>query len=244
MDPKQQMNEEKRRREVQTRLQFVKTRMPETVAELSVAKGRMLSLPKGQIMPPPWALAAARMAWETGFARLAKEIPDDSKAQTQGDVWELFAIYLRLVSFVQNPPMRTRIEEKQNKGLIVLRKSATKHVAKRFLKYIQKLERKFECKIPVPTLDELVEYESRSHLGSTKFVSPEDELVGLRTTTARIYYLLWFFWPMLVQRFNAPSIWEWLRTEYGETPSEKLVEAIVTTLRKGGVGAVSTKPQP
>ena len=222
-----------KRSEIESRLRFIKARIRDSVTELSFAKGKIPSLPKHLAMPPPWALAAARKAWETGFAHL-RTLRADEKSRTYGDAAELFGIYRRLVSYVQNPPTKIRDEESNERGLVTLRKSVARHISRKFLKFIARVERKFHSGIQVPTEEQLIEWATRYDKGITRgFLSPEGEVEALRKKQARIYYLIWLFWPKLRYRFTSPGLHRWLREEHGETEiSDKTVEAVITQLRK------------
>jgi hypothetical protein len=226
------LNDLNRRRRIQERLRFIKNRIRDSVAELSFARGKVPALPKGQLMPPAWALAAARISWEKGFAHL-RTLRVDEKDKTLGDAAELFGIYRRLVSYVQNPPVQVRGEEKRDAGLITLRKSAARHVSRRFLNFIERIERKFHSGIQIPTEEQLIEWATRYEKGVTGFFTSDSQVESLRTKEARIYYLLWLFWPKLLHQFSTGSIHTWLRVEHGETEiSDSTVEAVVTQLRK------------
>jgi hypothetical protein len=224
------LNELNRRREIHARLRFCRGRMRVMNHELAFALGKIGKLPAGERVPHDWALVAAREAWERVFSPLARLQPDQLGRMQTGDFWELASIYRRIVSFIGNPSRQEKAEEKRISELQTLRRSVAKFISRAVLRLISRIEARFHCSIPAPSPEELTEKLIRSGTGA-KAISADGEFVGMKFATARIYYLVWFFWPKLEGRTSAPELHTWLREEHGEDVSDKTVEAIVTMLR-------------
>lgn len=231
-------------RELHLRLRFVEKRLGETVIELKLARGMASELPEGMQRPPDWALVAAQMAWETGFKRLSELDPRGSASIDADGARELLGTFLSLLSYVQKPPVALSSEPGDASALVMLRRSAGKQISREFIKYLRKLAKATKRKFEVPSLGELAEFNRRYSAGLSGFATPKGDLVGMRTATARIYFLLWFFWPKLKRDLDGPYVHDWLRNEQGESVSDKLVEAILTRLRKGCAELKAKPNQP
>ena len=233
MRPEQEFNQRELRKEVQRRLRFIQTRIQQAPMELSFAVGRTAGLPKTMKLPPPWALESARETWRRVFAPLAKlESEVLSSASRSAKMWELFALFRSMASFIDTPSAVSRQEEHEFPELVTLRKSAAKQVSRKFLRHITTVEHKFNCEFPKPTHEELIEQATGMKRGVTGFLTSDDKLQRMKTATSQIYFLLWYFWPEFSGSLSNPQVHTWLAREHGLNPSDKLVEAILTSLRK------------
>lgn len=163
---------------------------------------------------------------------------------SEGDIWELFGIFESMVCFVHNPPRETQEMESELPALAALRAPLAKTLAKKFQELLRRLSRKRDRKLSIPTLEQLTMRRERLSQGTSAFVTADGEFPGMKTISARIYYLLWFLWPEIEHQFTAPFIHGWLVREHGLHASDKLVERIVTELRKAGKTAQDTAGQP
>lgn len=232
MHPKRELKDRNTRREEQRRGRFLRMRLGDAPRELKFAQAKIASLPDGKKRPPDWAIAAARLSWKTGFGRLEKLNPSSREKFGIGEMWELFGVFRRLVSYVNRPPETGGRKESLSPGQVFLGKYVAKSLARKFLKTISRFETNFQSGFQLPTEAELIEQTTRSQIGVEGHFGANGQPAGMKSKSARILFLLWIFWPVMEHRFNSPAIHLWLKTDCDETASDKLVEALVTALRR------------
>jgi hypothetical protein len=243
MRSKKELNALNRRREINRRLTFVKKRMDAAPVELAFAFGRLEKMPAHSSVPPDLALAAARLSWKTGFGPLAK-ITGDAREKLKGrDVWEIFGMYRAMYAFAHDR-ITAACPGSEKWALAQLKRHVARGLSKSFLRWLGKLEARFKISVPAPSLEALIEQGQRSTAGLSSFVTPAGEMPTMKTATARIYHNWWFFWPSLEGRWTAPALHSWLAQELDERVSDKLVERLLTSLRREAERIRSAREQP
>ena len=236
MRPEQEFNRRELRKEMQNRLRFLQDRIRVTPIELAYALGRTAALPSGMKLPPRWALEAARVTWARVFAPLAELEAEVSSGKINAvRMWELFAQFRSMVSYLDSPSAEILQKEKELPALVALRKTAATQISKDFLRYIQRVERNFRCNLPNPTLEELADHAAGTEKGHDSFVTTKGELPAMKTATSQIYYLLWFYWPKRASTLGTtPEVHTWLTRQHGVICGDDLVGGILTVLNKAG----------
>ena len=232
MQPAEEFNQLKLRKEVQRRLRCIKSRLHNMPIELAFAEGRLDRLPARIPEMPDWAKAAAISATVGLIKPIAHLQPKKGGKYEVGDLLELVGHFQALVSFMQNPSKEVSRKEKELPELAELRIPVAKQTGKMLGKFLGRITRHLNPKPLLPSPDELIERYERLSIGAKSFATPDGEIVGFKTLTTRVNYLIWMFRDEFAHQFNAPYIHAWLKREVGESPSDKLVEAIVTKLRK------------
>lgn len=219
------------RRRIDALAKFLLGRFEAMDAELRLALGEIQALPIGLVTPPGWAVASARLAWKTGFSKL-EELENRPQGPALGDLWEVIGILRQCNALVKRPKAKILRDEMELPVLRKLRNAAIRKIPKEALKAAARIERKFSTGgLPLPP-EQLQEQAARMKNGIEDHISADGQCRGHRTMTAQICFLIWLFWPRIETRFSAPEIQEWLLNEFGLRPSDKLVESILTSLRR------------
>jgi len=234
MYPKKRIQQLNLRRDLNRRLRFVKQRIGETVIEHHFFRGAIPTMPNGLRIPPPWARNAANEGWTRGFGAVFDRItPEEIQRDPRGAVREITAIHESLMAYISSPKLDEEIGEIGDTELAEIKKAIWPDVGKILLQNLKKLDARLDELLPPATHAQLIEYHSRE-LRATKAVGVGDELIfGGKTMTAKICYIIWFFWPELEakRQMTAGDLHTWLKTALGIFASQKLVEAIFTRLR-------------
>lgn len=228
MYPKSDLLKLNRRREAQRRISFARKRLWETVAELQLARGKITSLPREMCMPPEWALRSARLASDRWLAPTAKLTPEAIRNDPRGALKEIMGLFDAMIACANQLPENLPEEERSKPEIKAIGHLAAKLAASRFLAHLKRLERALNEKLPTPSHKELVAHARSYERGLTEMFSPDGDVVGSRTLTAQIYYLVWFFWPKLSQRkqLRAVDLQKFFSDEIGQQFGIKLVEAV------------------
>ena len=229
---KNHLSELNRRREINRRTRFVNARMWDMPIELSFAEGRLAKLPSYIVRPPDWALAASRLAKAAVLKPLAHLKPSEGRKYTRGDLWELVGAMEAIDNYVRYPTVEEREMAQEIPEIAELKKPLVKQTEKAVIKFFASLKRRCKVKAQIPDWEEVVEYQKRQQKGQSEFATPDGQLAGLESTSSKLYYVIWMFWPELKGRFSAPEIHDWFRRQLGESTSDKTVEAVVTRIRK------------
>lgn len=244
MQKESYLSELNRRREANRRIRLMKERMYAMPVELSYAQGKMAKLPRGMVIPPAWALRSACRAWDVGFRSVRKVMPEEGKPLDEGAIFELIGLFESMVCFMNHPAGSVAEVESDVPEMAGVRKPFAKGLAKRFRVLMKILKRGTGRDVAVPPLKDLVEREARYRAGLTGFITPEGDLPGLRTLTAQIYHVVWLLWPEIKKDFTAPWLHGFLATECGISASDKLVEKIVTDIRRPAAEGRKTEGNP
>lgn len=233
MYPKSEIQSLNLRREINSRLRFLKQRMVESAIEHHYWGGTIPELPEGMRQPPEWAKEAAYAAWEQGLGIPFRHISKEGiKQDPRGSVKELIGIYESMLAFVANPRPE-EADPEVREAAVKLRRFASKIVAKKLIQYLKKLEANIDRLLPAPTQAELVAIGERYTRGLRSANENDDSFLGIKTTTSKIYYLIWLFWPKLEARssLTAKDLRDWLSKDFGLHSSDKLAESVHTKLR-------------
>ena len=176
-------------------------------------------------------MVAARFASD-GLTKPIKHLkPKPGQKYEVGDLIELTGHLEAMVAYVHNPSKEVRQQEEEVPQLESLRTPVAKQTEKSFRQFLRKITRDTKIQSVILPLEELIERTRRYYKGLKSF-STDGEIRGFETLSVRVYYLIWMFWHEFEGHFTAPYIHTWLKREVDESPSDKLVEAIVTKLRR------------
>lgn len=244
MQPAEEFNRLKLNREIQRRLRYVKARMRDMPIELRYVEGKIPDLPARIPPMPNWAKAAA-LAAEKGISKsIAHLQPKAGRPYKAGDLVELLGHMQALVTFMHTPSTEILDHEKELPELTQLRAPLCKQTARFMHRFLAKIAKRTKKKTPLPSIEQLLEANRRFTLGLHSFATPEGDMKAVKSLTTRVHYLIWMFRSEFVHHFTAPYIHEWLSREAGESPSDKLVEAVVTKLRKDARKIANPKVLP
>ena len=208
--------------------------MVEVRFEFNFAQGKLAVLPDSVNSPPDWAMVACRQAWKTGmsspFSNLTAE---DIKKVPRGCLRELIGIYEGMRAYVVNPPHDPAMPLEANEAIAKLHSSASQLVAKKLITQLRKLDAKMEALLPAATSQQLIGHGDRYQRGIKSAVGSGAGIFEPQSMTTQIYYLVWCFWPKLVEKkkLSAADLHKWLDDELCLFASIKLVERIHTDLK-------------
>ncbi len=198
-------------------------------------------LPKGQREPPEWVRQAILRSNQTSFLPVFARDPAKPENQNYGNWVQLMGIVSsELSALVDLPePIQTAAREDKEFALSIERLKeavATKMTPEmnRSFRAIKRIQKKL---VPANT-EQLQENAANFQKGTTALLTRSNEFAEGQTKTARLYLVMWMFWPELVRLSNAKEMQAGLE-EYGDDKfSLKLVEKICTELGvfKGRVG--------
>lgn len=234
MYPKKRIQQLNLRRDLNRRLRFVKQRIVETVIEHHFFRGAIPTMPNGLRIPPPWARNAANEAWTRGLGAVFDRItPEEIRRDPRGAVREIRAIHESLMAYISSPKLEAEMREIGDKELAEIREAIWPDIGKSLLQNLKKLDARLDDLLPPATHAQLIEYQGRESRATRAMNLAEDSILGGKTMTANICYIVWFFWPEFEakQHMTAGDLHTWLKSTLGIFASQKLVEAIFTRLR-------------
>lgn len=83
------------------------------------------------------------------------------------------------------------------------------------------------------TAQQLIEHTNRRQKGVTAVLGHDGEYQEPKTTTAKVYHLIWFFGPILITRtkLSASDLQKYLREAVGLSTDIKLIQRVHTALK-------------
>lgn len=234
MRPEEEFNQRELIKESQRRLRVLRARLHDMPIELKFAEGKLGTLPRHITQMPPWAVAAAISGAQGITKPIAHLEPKAGQPYAIEDLIELLGHFEAMVAYIERPPREVLEVENELPQLGALHRTVSRQTAKAFLAFCRKiLPRRNRKKGMLPPWEVIVERRRRHLIGNQSFRNAEGEIRGFEHYATRIPYLIWMFRHELEGHFTAPYVHGWLKRHHGESPSDKMVEAIVTKLRKG-----------
>ncbi|MBL9216721.1 MAG: hypothetical protein JNG83_14685 [Opitutaceae bacterium] len=234
MRPEQEFNRQELIKECQQRLRVLRARLRDMPVELRFAEGKLGALPAHITKMPQWAEAAAIAGAQVVTKPIAHLEPKAGQPYAIGDLMELLGHFEAMVAYIERPPREVLEVENELPQMGALQRAVSKQTAKAFLTFCRKiLPRRSRRKGMLPSWEVIVERRRRLLLGNQSFQNEEGQIRGFEHYATRIPYLIWMFRHELEGHFTAPFVHGWLKRHHGESPSDKMVEAIITKLRKG-----------
>jgi hypothetical protein len=221
-----------KKRRLENASAFVIKRFGEMLDEVPWAQGGK-PLPKGRRQPPEWVRQAILRSNQTSFSPIYDRDPAKPENQSYGNFIQLMGIFASEGSaLVDLPePIRTAAREDKEFGSVVgrLKQGVERKMAPAINRSFGALKRIQKKLVPANT-QQLQENSAHFQQGTTALLTPSGEFAEGRTKKAKLYLVLWMFWPELTRLSNAKQMQAGVEEYADEHFSFKVVEKICTEL--------------
>jgi hypothetical protein len=233
MRPEKEFNQRELIKECQRRLRIIRARLRDMPMELKFAEGKIAKLPAHVSKMPQWAMTAAVLGSEGLTKPIAHLQPKPGHPYPVDNLIELLGYFEALVAYIERPPREVLEIEKDLPEIRKMQTDVSKQTAKAFLAFYRKIIPRRKRKVAaMPPWEVIIERRRRLLIGNQNFESADGTMRGFETYATRVPYMIWMFRHELEGHLTAPYVHGWLKRIHGESPSDKMVEAIVTKLRK------------